>query len=301
MKKVHFTFCFFALAFVLVAQNRVQLTHNTDLKSFLNPAFCGSEKALSVSVLARQQWIGYDNAPSSQILTFDTYLNRLKSGLGITIMTDRLGYENSVRLKVNYGYRHFVGRNTALSAGLGLGFLNAGFDASMLVYDEFDPGGIYVSASSYMPDIDAGIVLSHNRLNLGLSLSKTLDNLQDDIDIEIPFYLNFYTDYSFSFNDNLIFLPHAYWHKTIKISTINAGGVFVLSKKLHLGCSYRLKESLNGIFGYQISKILRLGYSYDFSIGGLKSYHSGSHEVLLKLTLEKKEKEYFYHKSPRFF
>ena len=48
-----------------------------------------------------------------------------------------------------------------------------------------------------------------------------------------------------------------------------------------IGASYRSDESIIALFEYQISRKLRVGYSYDYTLGELGNYSSGSHELMI--------------------
>ena len=100
-------FVLIVTGFNLSAQNQIQLTNYSQVLSFYNPAFCGNTKTLNITALARQQWIGYEKAPSSQILSIDSYSEKISGGLGLTMLNDVLGNENTVNIKVNYSYKYF--------------------------------------------------------------------------------------------------------------------------------------------------------------------------------------------------
>jgi hypothetical protein len=52
---------------------------------------------------------------------------------------------------------------------------------------------------------------------------------------------------------------------------------------LGFGVSYRPGDALVGMFEIQLSPKLRLGYAYDYTISGLKTYNvGGSHELMLR-------------------
>ena len=283
------------------SQNRVQFTNHSNILSFFNPAFTGNDKALNITLLARQQWIGYENAPSTQTIIFDTYFEKIKSGIGITVLNDKLGYENTTKVNINYSYKYFISGSTSFSAGISGGIMNSNFDAVSIVYEEFDPNGIYNSLSSFMPDINAGIMVTRKLFTLGISVSKTYDNLKDDIDILFPYYIHTYTDYILPVTNSITLHPSLYWQKTTNISTYDAGTSVILNDKVWVGITYRFKESVNGMIGYRINEKIKVGYSYDNTINSLRTYNKGSHEIFLKVTFKKPEEEYFYFKSPRYF
>ena len=70
--------------------------------------------------------------------------------------------------------------------------------------------------------------------------------------------------------------------------------------KFWAGASYRYKESIVGLIGVDITQNIRIGYSYDYNSGAIKSYSSGSHEILL-LGSFNLQKSSIPSKSPRFF
>ena len=75
---------------------------------------------------------------------------------------------------------------------------------------------------------------------------------------------------------------------------------FLFNDKMWLGAAYRINEStgaLGGIFDFQVSKQLRLGYAYEHPISDIRPYSSGTHEILLMFEVFKSKRV----KSPRYF
>jgi type IX secretion system PorP/SprF family membrane protein len=52
-----------------------------------------------------------------------------------------------------------------------------------------------------------------------------------------------------------------------------------------LGGSYRNKDSFSGFAGLNINNFMNLTYAYDLTISQLRSYTSGSHEIVLGFQL----------------
>ena len=48
----------------------------------INPAYAGSRDALAANLTHRQQWVGFEGAPVTQILSVHAPVNRRKGGLG---------------------------------------------------------------------------------------------------------------------------------------------------------------------------------------------------------------------------
>ena len=48
------------------------------------------------------------------------------------------------------------------------------------------------------------------------------------------------------------------------------------------GLGYRQKEAVMLLLGYNLNHQVAVGYSYDLTVGELKDYSSGSHEIQLQ-------------------
>ena len=48
-----------------------------------------------------------------------------------------------------------------------------------------------------------------------------------------------------------------------------------------IGASYRSDDAIVVLLEYQISRKFRFGYSYDYTLGELGNYNSGSHEIMI--------------------
>ena len=72
----------------------------------------------------------------------------------------------------------------------------------------------------------------------------------------------------------------------------------LLANTLWIGGSYRTGDSFVALLELQLSKKLRLGYSYDFTFTDIKDYSSGSHEIMIGY-------DFVYYimkiKTPRYF
>jgi len=69
-------------------------------------------------------------------------------------------------------------------------------------------------------------------------------------------------------------------------------------ERIWLGLGYRTGDALVAMAEYQVSPQLRIGYAYDMTTSRLRSYTTGSHEVMLGLDFGK---ELVRIKSPRYF
>ncbi len=125
----------------------------------INPAIAGSDGYTSFNLTARQQWVGFKDAPSTQSFSFQTrilrksYVIKNKSinnrslkpsskgrvGLGGFLYNDRNGAIDRTGLQLAYAYHIFVGE-TQLSFGLSAGIFQFRVREDQLSFiDQNDP------------------------------------------------------------------------------------------------------------------------------------------------------------------
>jgi type IX secretion system PorP/SprF family membrane protein len=105
--------------------------------------------------------------------------------------------------------------------------------------------------------------------------------------------------YVFNLNDNIKFKP-AFLSKFISGSPIQLDltANFMFNEKFILGGAYRWDAAGSILAGFQISKKILIGYSYDMDTTKLANYNSGSHELFLRYELFKNSLKVI---NPRFF
>lgn len=285
----------------LLSQNEVQFSHFIQAGTFVNPALCGAKDGLNISLISRNQWVGFDNPPSTQLLNIEKQFEFLSSGMGLSLLNDRLGNESQTWFKFNYSYHlkptHFLNIN----GGVTFGLISLEYNAATLIYENFDPAGIYTSFSTFLPHIGSGVAVFYKSVNAGFSFSKTFDNSKDEWNMNLPHNYFAFFDYHLKVLPNLGFIPSIYWQKTPYITSYIFGIQTIALNKIYAGLFYRKQESYNIQLGYSITQNVNIGYGYDLSFGELTLYHSGSHEIYIGININPNAKEYFYHKSPRFF
>ncbi len=300
MKKLFITLCI-ANLFLCNAQDHALISNYQVFSDLFNPSFQGTDKFINISFFTRKQWVGFEDAPSTQVFMMNSFIDKIKSGIGLSVYNDNIGKENSLMMMLNYSYKIHLGQYLNITSGLAGGPMNKKINVKDLVYEEIEPVNNLQSFSSFMPAISIGIKINYINYTIGFSLLNTFDNPNDDIKIEYPTFYTGYFESLFELNDNLSVQPFFCYYNSLKSNMIMFGNTFFYKKKYWAGLSYRHMESVIGMFGCMIGKKLSIEYLYDFAVGNIQYYHNGSHEIFLKFSLPKKEKEYFYHKSPRFF
>lgn len=295
------------------AQTDIQLSQQLFSRVNYNPAATGASNYINMFLLARQQWVGFRGAPRTQIFNAHNYFDEIKSGMGLTLSNDKTDLINSINAKLAYAYHiHFGDNSSYLSLGLSAGMLYKSFDVDRAILEDLFPDHIIESFrgrnTQVSPDFDFGIEFNTKRFQIGLStthLSSVPKKIEDIRILESSKHFYAYTKYIFDIDRDWKFVPILMGVNNQNTFSFEVNGMAYYKERFWFGASYRLSEeviseSVIGMVGLFITDFLRLGYSYDFNIGALKSHSSGTHEIMLSLRLAKNDYNYG-RKSPRFF
>jgi len=256
----------------------------------INPSFAGNRGSLNIAAFYRKQWVGIPGAPQTMTLAVDAPMLDDKLGLGLIIISDKIGVTNATQFNTNYAYKINVG-DGILSLGLGAGVILTHTAWSDLIV--LDPGDDYYLIDSRMfvvPNFSFGTYYSNRNYFAGLSIPKLLGYkfnfdknkyvLNNNPD-EYYFLLN--TGYLFDISPKVKFLPSsliAFSPGDKLLYDINAHFNFV--NRLWIGASYRNNRSIGALIQFQLNNQVKFGYTYDFDFGSLRTYSSGSHEIMLR-------------------
>ena len=295
--------------FLAVGQQLPQFTQYMYNTISINPAYAGSRETLSAVGLHRSQWVGIEGGPTTQTLSIHAPLRNEKVGLGVSLINDKLGYENFVYLYADFSYTIQVGVETKLAFGVKGGVTHYNLDAELLNDPSIVNDQYFNDVSNrWSPNVGAGAFLHTNKWYIGLSAPRILNtdynkgqngNI-DYVSLErVSYYLT--GGYVFNLSDNTKLKP-AFMVKATNGAPLSYDltANFLFNEKFWLGAAYRFNESA-GAFGaiadFQVTKQLRLGYAYEHPISDIRPYSDGTHEVLLMFEVFKSKRI----KSPRYF
>lgn len=262
----------------------------------INPAYAGSREVISGVLLFRNQWIGFDGAPTSQAFSIHAPLANKKMGLGFQMSNDKIGARSTVNMEFDYAYRFplFKGK---MAFGLGGGFNYYTFDWNMVSFKESsDAISFYGVRQIIRPDANFGAFYNTKKMYIGFEIAHLLEPSAD-----------------LAVSDSLLSLGLAF--KQFRHLTITAGHAFVLNKRLTLKPSFLYKQAglyrgaldLNlsllideklwvgvtarptygavAIVEYVFADKFRLGYSFDYPFNSLRYAYGSSHELFLGIDL----------------
>ncbi|MEQ6117979.1 type IX secretion system membrane protein PorP/SprF [Reichenbachiella sp. MALMAid0571] len=300
--KIIFTVLLAIISVYVYGQQQPQFSQYMFNGLAINPAYAGSHEAISITALSRIQWVGFEGAPNTQVLSIHSPINGKNIGLGLQFSHDEIGFTNDNNLQASYAYRIKMRKGNTLAFGLQAGFSSYSIDFSKARTITNDPsqGG---DVSSFLPNIGAGIFYSTPNAYLGLS-SPTMLNSAVSRDGNTLFSKeNHYFligGYVFTVNESLKIKPN-FLVKAVSGSPVgfNLNLNALIKEFVWLGLSYRPPESLNFLLQFNISKQLRIGYSMDYVLDEtLSQGTTTSHEFMVNYRFRINDKHVI---TPRYF
>jgi len=312
----NFWWCLFGIIFYssrIVAQDPVYSQfYNAHLQ--LNAALAGNTISPLIQLNYRNQWPALGNIYSTYSISYDQYISKLKSGIGIVLLTDNAG-DGTLRttgLTGFYSYRLKMNNDTYVKGGIEAGFVNLGLDLTKLQFGDaidpafgpISPGGTPfpsqetfqgATSKNYL-NVGAGIVLYNPRYYIGLGLKNlnTPDisflgnrNSGDNSSLSLPIRISLHggtqilirkgnknTDPTF-LSPNVMFLRQSGYNQ------LNVGA-YLSVDKIQGGLWYR-HSLFNGdaiITSFGVKKdFFKITYSFDLTMSQLSIRQGGSHEI----------------------
>lgn len=302
MPRTIFLFITLLLCEIGNAQQDSQFTQYMYNTVAINPAYAGSRETTSMFILHRNQWIGQEGAPITNVAAINSGLFRNQIGIGLSFLNDNIGATTENVVSADFAYNIQFSTNSRLALGLKTSANFYSIDANKLnIFQQNDPEFQNLNGK-ISPNIGAGIYYYSDSFFTGFSVPnfmKTKYYSNNEIAINkkaIHYY--FLAGYVFTINPDLKFKP-SFLAKVTEGAPLqlDTNVNFLIYEKLTIGASYRLKSAVSGLIGFQISNNWFLGYGYDQETTQLSNFNKGSHEVFLRYEISKPSRVI----SPRFF
>ncbi len=100
----------FIIAFMLVpcfvwSQQQAVFTQYMFNQLVINPAHAGNTEGTEFTLVTREQWVGFEGAPSTQSLTINHPTYRKQLGLGLSLTNDKAGVAHETGFYGSFAYR----------------------------------------------------------------------------------------------------------------------------------------------------------------------------------------------------
>lgn len=258
----------------------------------LNPAYAGSKDYMMATLLYRKQWVDFKGAPTTQVASIHGPIGLSNLGWGALISHDKIGVTDRTDAYANVAYHLKVGKKMKLGVGLRAGGGFYSFKNSDLIYwDSNDPAFAGDKTSKFLPNVGAGAYLYGDKFYVGLSVptiisydstkSLSLNMTGNAVPNQVRHYFAT-AGVALELSPNVVLKPSVLV-KYVQNAPVEAdfNVNVLLAQMLWLGASLRTNDSFVAIAEFQLTKQLRLGYSYDFTTTDVKNYSNGSHEIML--------------------
>lgn len=296
------------------AQQDAQFSYNMFNQLYVNPGYAGSNDAICATAINRHQWMGFEGYPMSTIFNVDAPIKSISSGVGMSVLSDKIGNEKNVTIKAAYSYRLDLG-DGKLGIGLNLGLLNKSYEVDKWITPSDlagggssapDPSIPAANASHMVFDMAFGAFYRTNDLYVGLSSTHlTQPKMSFDVSnstfIKRHYYLT--AGYFYQLPNNPLFeiRPSVYVKSDGATSQIDGNISVIYNKMIWGGVSYRPGDAIIGMLGVELKNGIKVGYAFDVVTSKIGSYNRLSHEFMagycFNISVDKRRGSY---KSVRF-
>ncbi len=273
-----------------------------------NPAAAGAENTLVVTGAYRQQWADLNGAPVNRTVNVQLPLGIISSGVGLRLETDAIGAHNITRIAASYNYQTELGRRTLLSIGVGGGFLQYSLDGTKLRAPQgtyVEPTGVFSHNDPLLPEgnlsagtpvFEAGIYLQVQNFDINLAaqpvFAPALEAARTGFRLRAVQHYVVSVAAQFDLSDNLSIRPSVLARTDFAATQTELSTIFRWRENIFAGASFRglgnsVNDALVALAGFKINEKTTLAYAFDVPLSPLKAVNRGSHELLLRFSLNR--------------
>jgi len=271
----------------------------------LNPAMAGYDGYTSVNTTARQQWVGFGDAPQTVCASWQTrFLQRSykivnhpvrnkklllpstkgRVGMGAYVINDMNGNVSRTGIQMTYAYHIFLG-NHQLSFGLaGKVFQYRINDDDLVFGRDVDPlVNAGIKDVGYTPDVDFGIYWTNSEYFIGASANNLFQSAihvgGTTTDYRILRHYWLMGAYRFYPGKKVIIEPNVLLKTTEKwIPQGDFGVKFYYLEDYWAGLAFRTDGSLITLLGMKTNGLF-IGYAFDYTFSSIQRFNYGTHEL----------------------
>jgi type IX secretion system PorP/SprF family membrane protein len=274
---------------------QMQATYSNFLLNeyYFNPAISGSRDVHTANMSYRNQWTGFEDAPTTLMGNFNGSIkNQGKHGYGVSLVSDRMGLMQNTGVYLNYAYHIKLGDKLKLGLGMQPGYVQYRirlYDARIVdAGDDILTGNIYAANAV---DLNSGIHLYSKKFFFMASVHQLLGQ-----SIE-------FTSFNSSLNQHFVgIVGYTFENEKTKLAIqpallIRHMGPFptqwnamlraTYDKKYWGGLVYRSNDAAAICAGIQLKERYTVGYSFDYSLSRISQYQNGTHEITLSFITSK--------------
>ena len=262
--------------------------------NLVNPAATGTQGAPYLNISVRSQWVGINDAPETQAVSFGTPNKKDRLGTGFSIINDKTFVENQTQLFADFSYRLPLNNERDLFLGLKAGGTSIRLKASELVnYGGAATDPYLIATSSFVPNIGVGFYYRTPTYYFSASIPRLLNTKRHSLDngqvthaTDRP-HLFVSSGIRLALSDTFDLYP------SVMVSYVEGAPYdflgdfsFSFKKQFDVGVQYTRSGALGATTSISLSKGLKFGYSYLTSFQDkVNKFSNGTHEFVLKIKL----------------
>ncbi|MEQ9187344.1 MAG: PorP/SprF family type IX secretion system membrane protein [Cryomorphaceae bacterium] len=275
----------------------------TPIQTLLSPgagfiALTGYHGAIQTSLQYRNQWPGIPSTFVNYDLTVDAYLPSVRSGIGLALSHDRTGSGQSQinGAQLNLSHRYLI-KKASLLGGLSYQYSSLRLDWQCF-YCNIPPiypmntGGIPVASTlpGHRLQSSVGVFVSDFLFLYQVGYSTRMSPFKDEPNYERVTH-SAYAAYRFALSTDVDITPSANFRRDSFLPDDHFNALTLACnaryKFLQAGALYRWGDAAGVQMGAILANRCLISYSYDITVSSLGTQTLGSHELGLRLTLNK--------------
>jgi len=294
MKKIYLFILLSILSIEIFSQQDPQFAHNQDNLLFTNPAYAGMSDGICATAISRQQWVGFEGAPTTTLAGIHSKVKLfgINSGIGLSITDDRFEFEKNFQAKLAYSYHKRV-RGGVLGIGVEAGIINKDLQGEWKFPDPDGQNDPFVfiedgkTKAAFLFDLGIGAFYkAGDRFYASFSISHLHQPAVKFYNINSASFLRRHyfatAGYNFRLLNSPIEMQPSVFVKFDGTKMQYSGNISALyNKKVRLGVSYRNLEAIIPMVSFELISGLKVGYAYELSLTKIMTVSKGSHEIFV--------------------
>ena len=290
MKKVLFIFLLAVVAHKSYSQQIPVISQYMFNTLTLNPAIAGIKDEKIVTRLQnRNQWVGIENAPVTQLGSIHGFIEKWNVGLGAVVFNDVAGPLRQTGVQTSYAYHIRTSPESKMSLGLQLGLFQQRINTSLLTTDMPNDEAVNKAGESHiLPDASFGALYYSYKYYLGFSIPHLIGGNVSNTNFKLSRHYYILGGYLFDVSDEIQVEPSVLLRAvapTPLSADINAKVIY--KEVFWVGGSYRTSKEMVMMAGFRVAEKFYFGYSYDITFNPLREYTKGSHELMIGFDIDK--------------
>ena len=268
-----------------------------------NPAYAGSQGALSITGQYRHQWARANRGPASQGISIHAPVWAHNLGVGFRVTNDQLAGFGQQSLVPSFAYRINFSEKRFIAAGIQAAFIRQRPEFWNLLLLDPDDHAFAPSPPGFSASVGTGIYYASEKFYLGFAVPELFKDLGGEF--RQAAYRTPERAY-IAHSGVVIKLNHEIKLKPNALVVVPENGtiyadanlLMLLREVLWLGSSYRFGQGASCLAQLQLNPQLAVGYSYELPVKDRGALGVSSHEISVQYRF------YFVKsdvKSPRYF